>query len=106
MHFFSSREQETHFFKKDRIINDFMNFSSLGLSAPILEAVAEHGYETPTPVQAKGDPCGDRRQGCDGGSADRYRQDSGFHSPYFRTPFKKGAGSGESGTCTCFDSNP
>ncbi len=33
-----------------------MSFSSLGLSAPILEAVAEHGYETPTPVQAKAIP--------------------------------------------------
>jgi ATP-dependent RNA helicase RhlE len=33
-----------------------MSFLSLGLSAPILEAVAEHGYETPTPVQAKAIP--------------------------------------------------
>ncbi|MBI9090549.1 MAG: DEAD/DEAH box helicase [Desulfobacterium sp.] len=33
-----------------------MSFSSLGLSAPILEAVAEHGYETPTPVQARAIP--------------------------------------------------
>jgi len=33
-----------------------MNFSSLGLSAPILEAVADEGYETPTPVQAESIP--------------------------------------------------
>lgn len=33
-----------------------MSFTSLGLSAPILEAVAEKGYETPTPIQAKAIP--------------------------------------------------
>lgn len=33
-----------------------MSFASLGLSAPILNAVAEQGYETPSPVQAKAIP--------------------------------------------------
>ncbi len=33
-----------------------MNFSSLGLSAPILDAVAEQGYDTPTPIQAQAIP--------------------------------------------------
>ncbi len=33
-----------------------MSFASLGLSAPILEAVAEQGYETPSPIQAQAIP--------------------------------------------------
>ena len=33
-----------------------MSFTSLGLSAPILDAVAEQGYETPTPIQAQAIP--------------------------------------------------
>ncbi|MET4692818.1 DEAD/DEAH box helicase [Endozoicomonas lisbonensis] len=33
-----------------------MSFDSLGLSAPILEAVAEEGYETPSPIQSKAIP--------------------------------------------------
>lgn len=33
-----------------------MNFASLGLSAPILKAVAEQGYETPSPIQAQAIP--------------------------------------------------
>ncbi len=33
-----------------------MSFSSLGLSAPILKAVAEQGYETPSPIQAQAIP--------------------------------------------------
>ena len=33
-----------------------MTFDSLGLSAPILEAVAEQGYETPTPIQLEAIP--------------------------------------------------
>jgi ATP-dependent RNA helicase RhlE len=33
-----------------------MKFSSLGLSVPILNAVAEKGYETPTPIQAQAIP--------------------------------------------------
>ncbi len=33
-----------------------MSFSSLGLSAQILEAVAEQGYTTPSPIQAKAIP--------------------------------------------------
>jgi len=33
-----------------------MHFDSLGLSAPILEAVAEQGYETPTPIQEQAIP--------------------------------------------------
>ena len=33
-----------------------MNFSSLGLSAPILKAVTGMGYDTPSPIQAKAIP--------------------------------------------------
>jgi ATP-dependent RNA helicase RhlE len=33
-----------------------MTFESLGLSAPILEAVAEQGYETPSPIQSRAIP--------------------------------------------------
>ena len=33
-----------------------MSFSSLGLSSPILQAVAESGYKTPSPIQAKAIP--------------------------------------------------
>ncbi len=33
-----------------------MSFASLGLSAPILKAVTEHGYETPSPIQAEAIP--------------------------------------------------
>jgi ATP-dependent RNA helicase RhlE len=33
-----------------------MTFDSLGLSAPILEAVAEQGYDTPTPIQLEAIP--------------------------------------------------
>jgi ATP-dependent RNA helicase RhlE len=33
-----------------------MSFTSLGLSAPILEAVAEQGYDTPSPIQAQAIP--------------------------------------------------
>ncbi|MCR8921357.1 DEAD/DEAH box helicase [Dasania sp. GY-MA-18] len=33
-----------------------MKFTELGLSAPILQAVAEQGYETPSPIQAQAIP--------------------------------------------------
>ncbi|MFT6834059.1 MAG: ATP-dependent RNA helicase RhlE [Francisellaceae bacterium] len=33
-----------------------MNFDSLGLSAPILEALSDQGYKTPTPIQLKSIP--------------------------------------------------
>ncbi len=33
-----------------------MSFASLGLSEPILKAVAEQGYDTPSPIQAKAIP--------------------------------------------------
>jgi ATP-dependent RNA helicase RhlE len=33
-----------------------MTFSSLGLSAELLRAVSEHGYHTPTPIQARAIP--------------------------------------------------
>lgn len=33
-----------------------MSFATLGLSAPILEAVIEQGYETPSPIQAQAIP--------------------------------------------------
>ena len=34
-----------------------MSFASLGLSAPILQAIAEQGYETPSPIQGQGHTC-------------------------------------------------
>jgi len=33
-----------------------MSFTSLGLSAPILDALVEQGYETPTPIQVQAIP--------------------------------------------------
>ncbi|MCK5267381.1 MAG: DEAD/DEAH box helicase, partial [Spirochaetes bacterium] len=33
-----------------------MYFNSLGLSAPILKAVTEEGYEIPSPIQAEAIP--------------------------------------------------
>lgn len=33
-----------------------MSFTSLGLSAPILDAIAEQGYDTPTPIQEQAIP--------------------------------------------------
>lgn len=33
-----------------------MSFTSLGLAAPILDAIAEQGYETPSPIQAQAIP--------------------------------------------------
>ena len=33
-----------------------MSFDSLGLSAPILDAVAAQGYDTPSPIQAQAIP--------------------------------------------------
>ncbi len=33
-----------------------MSFSSLGLSEPLLKAVAEQGYDTPSPIQAEAIP--------------------------------------------------
>ena len=33
-----------------------MSFSSLGLSEPILKAVAEQGYDTPSPIQQQAIP--------------------------------------------------
>ena len=33
-----------------------MTFSTLGLSAPILKAIAEKGYDTPSPIQAEAIP--------------------------------------------------
>jgi hypothetical protein len=33
-----------------------MNFTDLGLSEPLLRAVREQGYDTPTPIQAQAIP--------------------------------------------------
>jgi len=33
-----------------------MNFSDLGLAEPLLRAVTEYGYTTPTPIQAQAIP--------------------------------------------------
>ena len=33
-----------------------MSFSDLGLSAPLLDAVAKQGYDTPSPIQAQAIP--------------------------------------------------
>ena len=37
-------------------MDHLMSFASLGLSAPILSAVADQGYETPSPIQLKAIP--------------------------------------------------
>ena len=37
-------------------LNDQPDFESLGLSAPVLKAVKDVGYETPSPIQAAGIP--------------------------------------------------
>lgn len=37
-------------------INPTLNFSALGLAQPILRAIADAGYTTPTPIQAKAIP--------------------------------------------------
>ena len=39
-----------------RKFNDLTTFSELGLAAPILKALAEKGYATPTPIQAQAIP--------------------------------------------------
>ncbi|MCY7388539.1 MAG: DEAD/DEAH box helicase, partial [Burkholderiales bacterium] len=33
-----------------------MSFSSLGLAEPLVRAVTEHGYTTPTPIQLQAIP--------------------------------------------------
>ena len=33
-----------------------MNFADLGLSEPVLQAIADAGYTTPTPIQEKAIP--------------------------------------------------
>lgn len=33
-----------------------MTFSSLGLAEPILKAIADQGYDTPSPIQAQAIP--------------------------------------------------
>ncbi len=37
-------------------LDDFMTFNELGLSAPILKAIAKQGYSEPSPIQAKAIP--------------------------------------------------
>ncbi|MER2552345.1 MAG: DEAD/DEAH box helicase, partial [Thauera sp.] len=37
-------------------MNPEVNFASLGLAEPLLRAVSEAGYTTPTPIQAKAIP--------------------------------------------------
>ena len=34
-----------------------MHFTDLGLSAELLRAIADQGYDTPTPVQQQAIPC-------------------------------------------------
>ena len=36
--------------------NSNMNFTDLGLVEPLVRAVHEHGYDTPTPIQAQAIP--------------------------------------------------
>lgn len=42
--------------KRNKRDNDLTTFEDLGLSAPILKAIAECGYDTPTPIQAEAIP--------------------------------------------------
>ena len=45
----------------------FMSFSTLGLCEPILRAIEEQGYTTPTPVQKQAIPIIlEKRQDCGG----------------------------------------
>jgi len=39
-----------------RIQDIIMSFNDLGLSAPLLKAIASQGYETPSPIQEKAIP--------------------------------------------------
>ena len=48
----SSAPQENEY----AVINEDSGFASLGLSAPLLKAIAEQGYTTPTPIQAQAIP--------------------------------------------------
>ena len=41
---------------KGRILSNFSNFSGLGLSEPLLKALASEGYTHPTPIQAQAIP--------------------------------------------------
>ena len=38
------------------VVNDTLNFQSLGLAAPVLKALEDVGYEAPTPIQAESIP--------------------------------------------------
>ena len=55
-----------------------MTFKELNLSAPLLRAVQEAGYETPLAHSGSGHPAGAGRPGSDGLRPDRHRQDGGF----------------------------
>ena len=52
-----------------------MPFADLGLSDQLLRAVADSGYDAPTPIQKGGDPVGADGQGSDRHRPDRHRQD-------------------------------
>ncbi len=56
-----------------------MHFTDLGLSADILRAVTEQGYDTPTPIQAQAIPVVLGRPRPDGRRPDRHRQDRRLH---------------------------
>ena len=58
-----------------------MTFQELGLNEPILRALADQGYEQPSPIQAKPFPRADR-PGRAGLRPDRHRKDLRLRRPH------------------------
>ncbi len=71
-----------------------MNFTDLGLSEPLLRAVREQGYETPTPIQAQAIPAvltgGDLLAGAQTGTG----KTAGFTLPMLQRLMQRGAPQG------------
>ena len=84
------------------IRDNFMTFSTLGLSAPILKAVAGQGYETPSPVQARAIPAVIEGRDVMAAAQTGTGKTLVFHPACFRKAFERGPGSVESGACPCF----
>ena len=63
-----------------------MTFNELNLSAPLLRAVAEAGYESPSPIQASAIPPVLAGQGLDGLRPNGHRQDRSLCAAHARPP--------------------
>ena len=73
-----------------------MTFKELNLSAPLLRAVQEAGYETPSPHSGSGHPAGAVRPGSDGCAQTGTGKTAAFALPMLdrltaNAPRKKGA---------------